>query len=157
MYFFRQNRSAYARKKLTRERRRSFNGGGKTIRRGVRTEPRPGWKKKTSPIELSFEKEAETKRRRKDRIWIDRRIDVTDPVEIAIEGEERDRDEARRLGAEAADSRSPRPVAWSPRLATASRSRAPIVAALAPPRPPASGSASAWTRPSSGKRQEGDA
>lgn len=103
---------------------------------------RPGWKKKTSPIELSFEKEAETKRRRKDRIWIDRRIDVTDPVEIAIEGEERDRDEARRLGAEAADSRSPRPVAWSPRLATASRSRAPIVAALAPPRPPASGSAS---------------
>lgn len=118
---------------------------------------RPGWKKKTSPIELSFEKEAETKRRRKDRIWIDRRIDVTDPVEIAIEGEERDRDEARRLGAEAADSRSPRPVAWSPRLASASRSRAPIVAALAPPRPPASGSASAWTRPSSGKRQEGDA
>lgn len=103
---------------------------------------RAGWKKKTSPIELSFEKEAETKRRRKDRIWIDRRIDVTDPVEIAIEGEERDRDEARRLGAEAADSRSPRPVAWSPRLATASRSRAPIVAALAPPRPPASGSAS---------------
>lgn len=103
---------------------------------------RPAWKKKTSPIELSFEKEAETKRRRKDRIWIDRRIDVTDPVEIAIEGEERDRDEARRLGAEAADSRSPRPVAWSPRLASASRSRAPIVAALAPPRPPASGSAS---------------
>lgn len=103
---------------------------------------RPAWKKKTSPIELSFEKEAETKRRRKDRIWIDRRIDVTDPEEIAIEGEERDRDEARRLGAEAADSRSPRPVAWSPRLATASRSRAPIVAALAPPRPPASGSAS---------------
>lgn len=40
MYFFRQNRFAYARKKLTRERRRSFNGGGETIRRGVRTEPR---------------------------------------------------------------------------------------------------------------------
>lgn len=57
---------------------------------------RPGWKKKTSPIELSFKKEAETKRRRKDRIWIDRRIDVTDPVEIAIE--ERRRGIATRRG-----------------------------------------------------------
>lgn len=104
---------------------------------------RPAWKKKTSPIELSFEKEAETKAPEEGQD-----LDRQENRRYRSGGdrdrgeEERDRDEARRLGAEAADSRSPRPVAWSPRLATASRSRAPIVAALAPPRPPASGSAS---------------
>lgn len=79
------------------------------------------------------------------------------PVEPRSEGEERDLDErrARRLGAEAADSRFPRPIAWSPRLATASRSRGPIAAALAPPLPPASVSASRVDTPLHRKAAEG--
>ena len=112
--------------------------------------------KETSPIELSFEKEEETKRRRKStgcRSTGESTLPIRTWRSRCERGRgERDREEA---GSEAADSRLPSAdsvVAAAGHRAGQSRPRSPHPGRRRRSPPPA------WTRPSSGKRpsEQGD-